>query len=99
MLKYKQEIKRHPWFANVPWGSIITREHPGPLASLKSFKLHTGSPPSTTTTFNNNTNNNYTPNDFHGDINLREEMAKARPSSEMSKSGSFDGFEGFRAKR
>eukprot|EP00026_Physarum_polycephalum_P005477 Phypoly_transcript_05512.p1 GENE.Phypoly_transcript_05512~~Phypoly_transcript_05512.p1 ORF type:complete len:524 (+),score=71.60 Phypoly_transcript_05512:93-1664(+) len=82
-----EEIKRHPWFANVPWPSIIQREQPGPLASLKSFKLHTGSLPTTSSHSNQ---------DFHGDINLREEMAKAGPSRETSKSGSFDGFEGYR---
>lgn len=84
-----EEIKRHPWFANLQWSSIIQREGPGPLASLKAFKLHTGTPPS----HSNRTT------DFHGDINLRDEMAKAGPSRETAKAGSFDGFEGFRGAR
>lgn len=82
-----EEIKRHPWFANMQWSSIIQREGPGPLASLKAFKLHTGTPPS---------RSSRTPD---LDINLREEMAKAGPSRETAKAGSFDGFEGFRGAR
>jgi hypothetical protein len=77
-----EEIKRHPWFAGLQWSSIIQREHPGPLATLKAFKLYTGTP-----SYPNNRGN-----DYHGDINLREEMTKAGPS----KTGSFDGFEGYR---
>lgn len=88
-----EEIKRHPWFANVKWSSIIQRESPGPLAHLKSFKLHTGTPASSAVHLHGGVNKN----DFHGDINLRDEMAKAGPASrEMTKSSSFDGFEGFR---
>jgi len=87
-----EEIKRHPWFSNIQWSSIIQREGPGPLASLKAFKLHTGTPPT-------HSNNNRTA-DYHGDINLRDEMAKAGPSRDTAhKSGSFDGFEGFRGAR
>lgn len=81
-----EEIKSHPWFSNLQWSSIIQREGPGPLASLKAFKLHTGTPPSSSSSSSN----------FHGDINLRDEMVKAGTSRETAKPGSFDGFEGFR---
>jgi len=87
-----EEIKRHPWFSNLEWSSVIQREGPGPLASLKAFKLHTGSP-----SFSQS-NGGHT--DFHNDINLRDEMIKATPSRDLaSKSASFDGFEGFRGRR
>lgn len=82
-----EEIKRHPWFSNLDWASVIQKEGPGPMASLKAFKLHMGTKPSPS-------------GNFHNDINLREEMAKAGPCRETlnttTKPGSFDGFEGFR---
>lgn len=37
-----EEIKRHPWFEGIDWAKIVRREHPGPLAELKCFKLHFG---------------------------------------------------------
>lgn len=94
-----EEIKHHPWFANVHWPTIIQCEHPGPLASLKAFKLHTGSQPTITTRGNYAGAMVANAGDFHGDINLREEMTKAGPAAAMTKPSSFDGFEGFRGGR
>lgn len=37
-----EEIKRHPWFEGLDWAKIVRKEHPGPLADLKCFKLHFG---------------------------------------------------------